>query len=380
MEKHSFEVGPIRPPSEASSLLLRVTRNCPWNKCKFCGVYKGSRFSVRSVEEIKQDIDGMAYYKERLLQYRKPDGSPDYRAMVKAFQNVDDEQRDSVYNVLNWLANGKGESVFLQDANSVVLMPEKLTEVLRYLRKTFPEIKRVTSYARADTLAKLPLERLRELKEAGLDRVHSGYETGSDRVLEMIQKGCTKAQEIEGGLKTREAGLELSIYFMPGVGGRALSQENALETADVINQVNPDFVRLRTFVAKPGTESGADVEEGRLIPLSDEEKVEEIRQMLLAVKDCDGILVSDHIVNLLESVTGSLRYDKDQMIGEIEKFQKLPEWKRRQFQLARRMGMVRRIEDSIPMQTMGQIDRLCEDAQSSDEWEELMNYFLQRYI
>lgn len=378
--KYTFEVGPIRPPSEAKSLLLRVTRNCPWNQCKFCGVYKGSRFSIRSVEEIKRDIDAMAYYRDMLMQYRNSDGSPDYHEMVRQLHHAEDEEKELLYNVLNWIVNGKGMSVFLQDANSVVLMPERLTEVLRYLRKTFPEIKRVTSYARADTLARLSLEQLQALKAAGLDRVHSGYETGSDRVLEMIRKGCTKEQEIEGGLKTRKAGLELSIYFMPGVGGKALSQENARETADVINRINPDFVRLRTFVAKPRTESGRDVEEGRLVPCTDEEKVEEIRQMLLNIHDCDGILVSDHIVNLLESVTGSLRTERNHMIAEIEKFQTLPVGKRQRFQLARRMGLVRRVEDPIPMQTIGQIDKLCQEAKESAEWEELMNYFLQRYI
>jgi radical SAM superfamily enzyme YgiQ (UPF0313 family) len=52
----SFEQGPIRPPNEARSLLLRLTRNCPWNQCLFCPVYKNQKFSLRSVEEIKTDI------------------------------------------------------------------------------------------------------------------------------------------------------------------------------------------------------------------------------------------------------------------------------------------------------------------------------------
>jgi radical SAM superfamily enzyme YgiQ (UPF0313 family) len=52
----AFETGPIRPPSEATSILLRITRNCHWNKCAFCPVYKHERFSIRKVDEIKRDI------------------------------------------------------------------------------------------------------------------------------------------------------------------------------------------------------------------------------------------------------------------------------------------------------------------------------------
>ena len=102
--------------------------------------------------------------------------------------------------------------------------------------------------------------------------------------------------------------------------------------------------------------------------------------MLLAIHDCQGTLVSDHIVNLLESVTGSLKTEKNKMVAEIEKFQALPEEKRRQFQLARRMGLVRRLEDSIPREARKRIDRVCQDVKNDYQWELLMNDFLQRYI
>jgi len=52
-----LEQGPIRPPAEASSLLIRVARNCPWNRCTFCPLYKEKPFSIRPLEHILRDID-----------------------------------------------------------------------------------------------------------------------------------------------------------------------------------------------------------------------------------------------------------------------------------------------------------------------------------
>ena len=169
---YGFEMGPIRPPSEANSILLRVTRNCPWNKCEFCGVYKGEKFSLRTVDEVKKDIDVMK-------------------------------------------AHGiTSTSAFLQDANSIIMKPEELAEILIYFRETFPEVQRVTTYARADTLSRITPENMKMLKDAGLDRVHSGYETGSDTILKMIRKGTTRDQQVRGGLKVKESGMELSMYFI----------------------------------------------------------------------------------------------------------------------------------------------------------------------
>lgn len=335
-----FEMGPIRPPSEANSILLRVTRNCPWNKCDFCGVYKGEKFSLRDVDEIKRDIDAM-----------------------KAL-------------------GIESRSAFLQDANSVIMKPDKLAEVLEYFRKQFPMVERVTSYGRADTLSRISAENMKMLRDAGLDRIHSGYETGSDTILKRINKGCTKQQEIEGGLKVREAGIELSMYFMPGVGGRELSEENSEETADVINTVNPDFVRLRTFVAKSGTEMGERVANGEFVPCTDLEKVTEIKNMIKKLNGCGGRMVSDHIVNLLEDVQGHMTLDKDHMLNVIAQFEGLEVLQKKRFQLARRMGYVRTPKDvySLPDNLLLQITRIVGKEYTENEWEELMNYFLEKYI
>ena len=250
MEQHVFQIGPIRPPSEANSLLLRVTENCPWNKCKFCMLYKKNDFHTRPVAEVKKDIDTMANYRDMILAHK--DGENwNMPAVQKEYAELPSDEAKMCYQmVFTWLTEGDSQAIFLQDANTMVLRTEWLLEIVSYVRERLPEIKRITSYGRANTLAKISEEDYRALRQAGLDRIHSGYESGSDKVLKLICKGTTQEEQIIGGRKVRDAGIELSIYFMPGVGGRELSDDNAMETAKVINAVDPDFVRLRTFVSR----------------------------------------------------------------------------------------------------------------------------------
>lgn len=214
-----FRIGPIRPPSEADSLLLQVTSGCTWNKCKFCSLYRGSKFRTYSVESIKADIDTMGKYRDRILNMNFPDGRFNHEAVWEDIKQLPFEEQNCYYMIYNWLRNG-GENVFLQDGNTIVLRPERLAEVLRYLRKVFPGIKRITSYGRAESLSRVSIEEFQELRAAGLDRIHSGYETGSDVVLDLINKGTTQEQQIRAGRNIKAAGIELSLYFMPGVGGK----------------------------------------------------------------------------------------------------------------------------------------------------------------
>ena len=236
-----YEQGVIRPPSEAESLLVRVTRNCPWNQCVFCPAYKGVKFSKRSVEEVKKDIDAMAD------QYR---------------------------------GHGRISSVFLQDADSLVLPTDDVVAILEYLREKFPKIERITTYARARTLKRKSVEDLKRLKEAGLTRVHAGMESGATSVLQLIKKGLTQEEIVTGGRHVMDAGLELSEYIMPGIGGKSLSEEHARETASLLNQIKPDFIRVRTFAMHPASPMQKMVREGTFVPMSDDEIVGEIRLLV----------------------------------------------------------------------------------------------------
>ena len=296
-----FEQGVIRPPSEAGSLLLRVTRNCPWNRCLFCPAYKGTTFSRRSVAEIKKDIDEMARYYGR---------------------------------------NGAQISTaFFQDADSLLLPTEDLLEILKYLKGAFPSLTRVTSYARAKSLKRKSVESLKALKAAGLTRIHTGLESGSPKVLKMIQKGESPDEMIEGGKRVMAAGIELSEYIMPGVGGKDLSLENAHGTAQVLNRIRPDFIRVRTFALPPGSPMEAMTREGRFAPMNDLEIVAEIRELLRHLDEMPShFRCADFSLNLLMHVDGYLDRDRDRMLEDLDSFLALPESDQKAYVLLQRSG------------------------------------------
>jgi radical SAM superfamily enzyme len=293
-----YEQGVIRPPSEASSLLVRVTRNCPWNQCVFCPAYKGVKFSKRTVEEVKKDIDQMA-------------GEYGNHAFV--------------------------QSVFLQDADSLLLPTPDLLEILQYLKQKFPDIKRVTSYARAKTLKRKTVEELKELKEAGLSRIHVGMESGSEKVLKMIKKGITQTDIVEGGRRVVDAGISLSEYIMPGIGGKSLSEEHARETARLLNAVEPDFIRVRTFAMHPSSPMRKMVEEGTFVPMTDVEIVEEIRLLVSCFDKIHSYFsCADFSLNLLMQVDGYLDVKKDWMLEELDRYLALTEIQKKAYSLLRR--------------------------------------------
>jgi len=221
-------------------------------------------------------------------------------------------------------------------------------------------------------MAKFSAAQLEGLKDAGLDRVHSGFESGSDKVLTLINKGYTKAQEIEAGKNVKAAGIELSVYYMPGVGGKELSDENATETADVVNKANPDFVRVRTFVAKPGTGLYEDIEAGRIKECTDKEKLMELKKFIEALDGAEGALRSDHIINLLNTVNGNMKTGKEKMLGAIEAFEKLDIDEQHRFQLARRLGVFGA--------GWGDIDSLMKRLGTEEEFEGFLQTILRQFI
>ena len=335
----TFRIGPIRPPSEATSLLLQVTNGCTWNKCRFCRIYRHTKFKAYSADSIRRDIDTMVLYAQRARRHRDSSGRWDIDSLNREIMMSKGDERQCFYMVANWLVNG-GENVFLQDGNTTALSSGRLTDVLVYLRQAFPGIKRITSYGRAENLSRISAEEFAELKAAGLDRIHSGFESGSDAVLSLINKGTTAQQEITAGRNIKAGGIELSVYFMPGIGGRDLTAENPEGMAEVINSISPDFIRIRTAVVKPGTELYDDFLTGKYTLCSDDEKILEIRRLIEASETEGTVLVSDHIINLLQQVSGRLDTDRNRMLGIIDGYLGMPEEERVMFRLARRMAKV----------------------------------------
>jgi len=216
-----IEQGPIRPPSEAYSLLLRVTRNCPWNRCEFCHTYKGEKFSLRTVEEVKKDIGLIREIVSELhaLSWQNGFGGEITAPLVNLILQNAQHFPDGFRSVALWLYTG-GKNVFFQDGNNLILKTDDLLDIVRYLKETFPSIDRITTYARAKTVAKKTVEELQDLYRAGLSRIHIGLETGYDPLLEYIKKGVTAHEHIEAGRKVKASGISLSVYVILGLGGK----------------------------------------------------------------------------------------------------------------------------------------------------------------
>lgn len=381
-QERTFRIGPIRPPSEANSLLLQVTNGCTWNKCKFCQLYRHTKFKAYSADSIKADIDNIAYQADIIRRYQTPLGAWDIDGLNQELGQIpSEEERQCFYMVANWLVGG-GENVFLQDGNTTALSSGRLSDVLIYLKQAFPGIKRITSYGRAENLSRVSAEEYAELKEAGLDRIHSGFETGSDAVLQKINKGVTQQQEITAGKNIKAGGIELSVYFMPGVGGKKLTKENAEGTSHVINEIGPNFLRIRTAAVKPGTGLYEDYQNGQLTLCSDEEKLLEIRTVIERAPEIDTRVVSDHIINLLQGVEGHIVLDRQKMLDMIDGYLNKPEYEKRLYQAARRMALVNGPGDMkyLDQSRVDQIESLIRAIPDPYEWEEKMNALIGRYI
>lgn len=341
-----FEQGPIRPPSEASSLLIRVTRNCPWNKCAFCHTYRGSKFELRSVEEVKKDIQAMKDIADDVagLSRKWGEGGHVNRNVLSRIYNSKDFQNEFIYSVAAWLYFG-GENVFLQDANSLILKTADISAILDFLKEKFPHIKRITSYCRSHTAARKTVTEFEQLKRAGLSRIHIGMESGCDEVLSLIHKGVTADDHIKAGLNIRQAGIELSEYIMPGLGGKQWTRKHALDTARVINAINPDFIRLRTLHVVPGTPLDELMKKGEFQALGDDEVLSEIKLFIGELNVQGTYLASDHILNLLEELEGRFPEDKQTILSAIERYFELSDEDRLIFRLGRRSGSFRKLDD-----------------------------------
>lgn len=271
-------VGEIyRPPSEAYSLLVQVTIGCSHNKCTFCNMYKAKQFKVRKLEEVLED--------------------------------------------LAWARNhyNRVERIFLCDGDALCLANHKLLVILDYIKEHFPECERVTTYGRATDVIRKTDEELRELKEHGLEMVYIGAESGSQRILDKVNKGETREELIEGVQRLENVGIKTSVTFISGLAGPDDWQEHAIETGKMIAEMNASYVSLLTLMLQPPAPLLDDYREGKFKLLTAEEVLAETCLMLqyaLPSKPC--VFRSNHASNYV-SLRGNLPMDNQAMIASLKR-------------------------------------------------------------
>jgi len=374
-----FEQGPIRPPSEADSLLIRITRNCPWNQCTFCGLYKGEKFSLRPVEDVLRDIDLVHRYVGELLALKENEG----HIRLSKFHTSKLEPRgdhQALYAAYNFVNNGM-RAIFLQDGNSFILKPDDLIRILEHIRTCFPDVNRITSYGRSKSIAKVDDVDMRRIADAGLNRIHIGMESGSDKVLKQVKKGVDKATQIVAGQKVKRAGMELSEYWMPGLGGRSLSRENAIETADALNQINPDFIRLRTLGLPDRAPLAAQYKAGKFDKMGEVETVRELRLMLRSLAEVDSTVRSDHVLNLFPEVDGKIKEKRESIIKPLEDFLALPPKEQMLFSIGRRTHRFARFTDLHDPEKRKYAKAMCREfGVTLDNWDNIVDAILKQLI
>ncbi|MCK5182095.1 MAG: radical SAM protein, partial [Dehalococcoidia bacterium] len=314
-----------------------------WNRCLFCPVYKGTKFELRPVEEIIKDIKAVEAISEGIKETAGTMGYMGRLTEVAARLSDQLQYGQCVHNVALWLARG-GRSAFLQDSNTLIMRTSELSHVLSSLRKTFPNLERVTTYGRSHTAARKSLTELKELKDAGLDRIHIGLETGYDPLLAYMEKGCTAKNHIEGGKKVKGAGISLCEYVMPGLGGKNMSQGHARETARVLNEIDPDYIRLRSLHVSPIIPLWTRLQDGDFKLQTDDEVVKEIAVFIENLQ-VTSYLKSDHILNLLMEIEGRMPEDKERCLNIIDSYLSLSDEERLNFKVGRRVGLYNSLAD-----------------------------------
>lgn len=230
-------------------------------------------------------------------------------------------------------------------SHALVLKTDYLLRILETIHQYFPDIQYITSYARADSITRKSPSELRILREAGLNHIYSGIETGSDQILKLINKGFNADTAVKSGCMAKEADMILSEFILLGIGGKELSEENATRTAEALNIIRPDFIRVHATGIKPESKMGEFVREGSFTLQSEEEIMIEQKRFLQQLKEMDSYYVNEHIINLLLEVRGNLRTDKEKMLSDINRFLNLPANEKLLFVIGRRFNIFFMLDD-----------------------------------
>ena len=263
-----------RPPSEAYSLIIQVTFGCSHNRCAFCDMYDDKHFSLRSMEEIREDL----------------------AAARQVFRRV-----------------GR---VFLADGDALIRPAAQLLEILGWVYELFPECERVTCYAAPPSLQVRTEEELRALRAAGLTMVYMGLESGCDAVLERMNKGHTAAAIISAGQKARRCGLALSVTAISGLGSLELLEDHAMGTAQALSAMKPEYIGLLTLMVEPGTPLEQWVREGSFVVPGAPDILRETEIFLHHIDSEGSVFRMNHASNYL-TLKGTLNADKPALLARV---------------------------------------------------------------
>ena len=280
----NYDAPLYRPPSEAKSLIFQVTLGCSFNECSFCDMYRSKEYSERSWEEVKGEIDLMA-------------------------KTMPDTTR-----------------IFLADGDALNLSTDYMIQIVEYIYQKFPNLERVSCYAMPMNLLKKTPEELNMMNKAGLNRLYLGIETGNDIILKKVTKGATQSTMIKSCNKAKDAGFTLSCMVILGLGGNKYTKENAVDTAKVINAVQPDYVGALTLYLENGIkEEFLTKFEGEFERLTDSEAIDEL-ELLISEINVDNAIVfrANHGSNAY-NIGGTFPQDKQEMLEKITWMKNHPE-------------------------------------------------------
>lgn len=268
-----------RPPSEANSLIIQATLGCSHNKCSFCNMYKSKKFTIKSLENIKNDIN---YFRQ-------------------------------IYSHV--------EKVFLADGDALIIPTEDLKEILTYIKRVFPECERITLYGSPKSILNKSLEELKELKALGLSMIYMGVESGDDEVLEDINKGVSSEDLVKAAKRVKASNILLSVTAIAGIGGKEKSKNHAIGTGKVIGNMAPDYFGILTLMVEEGTKLHSKIISKEFELLDDKDILSEIKILIENIEVNETIVFRcNHASNYI-SLRGNLPEDKEKLLNQINYYQ-----------------------------------------------------------
>jgi radical SAM superfamily enzyme YgiQ (UPF0313 family) len=273
-----------RPPSEANSLIFQITLGCSFNKCSFCNMYRTKEYSERPLEEIKKEIEMMSQLQPEVTR------------------------------------------IFLADGDALNVATENIIKILNWIKGNFKNIERISCYSMPKNLLQKTDKELISLKQAGLDMVYLGIESGNDIILKKVTKGATSEMIIDSCKKAKKNGFILSCMIILGLGGKKYSNYHANDTSNIINQIKPNYLGALTLYMEPNIEKEFYSKFSEPFqPLEDSEILDEMETLIANTDVKEPVIFRANHASNVYSIGGTLPQDKYRILEKIKYLKEHPE-------------------------------------------------------